>query len=272
MQKEKNQFNFTTIFKGFLTAFNINRGLIPTLRDLLINPAIVINYYIDGKIDKYGYNKYFSPGRFFVTILAILSVFAFFAVDISDFTHEVLEKGVEAKMAANEDLRDLSKEEDIIINSTNETSIKIAMFFFKNPMFSFLLLILPAALSTRLLFKSANYHNLAKHLVVNIYCFCFIALATGILSAFFNQEEYLMYHLQQLEDSRNNVKTDILWKFEFYSYSFYLIPILYYFYAFKNIFNLSWISSIFKTLISLVLSGAIIFFSAVLLVITIISL
>jgi hypothetical protein len=127
-------------------------------------------------------------------------------------------------------------------------------------MFTFLLLIIPCALSTRLLFKSENY-NLAKHFVVNIYCFCFIALATGILSVCFNQEEYLMYSFQQLEDARNNIKTDVLWKFEFYSYSFYLIPILYYFYAFKNIFNISWISAIFKTMGSLILSFTTIFFT-----------
>lgn len=92
-------------------------------------------------------------------------------------------------------------------------------------MFSFLLLIFPSALSTRLVFKSSNY-NLAKHLVVNIYCFCFIALVTGILSFCFNQEGYLMYQIQQLEDISNNVKTDVLWQFELYTYSFYTNIIL----------------------------------------------
>ena len=133
------------------------------------------------------------------------------------------------------------------------------MFFFNNPMFGFLLLIIPSALSTRLVFKSNNY-NLAKHFVVNIYCFCFIALVLGVFSLFFNQEEYLMYEFQHMDNSRNNIKTDVLWKFEFYSYMFYLIPILYYFYSFKDVFNLSWLSSIFKTLVSLVLTFAIIFF------------
>jgi len=250
------QFNFTTIFKGFLTAFNINHGLIPTLRDLLINPAIVIHYYIEGKIDKYGYNKYFSPGRFFVTVLAILSVFTFFSSYSSDVIYEYFVKGLDAQLAGMKTVG----EEAIIINSVNKVSIKVVMFFFNNPMFTFLLLIIPCALSTRLLFKSENY-NLAKHFVVNIYCFCFIALATGILSVCFNQEEYLMYSFQQLEDARNNIKTDVLWKFEFYSYSFYLIPILYYFYAFKNIFNISWISAIFKTMGSLILSFTTIFFT-----------
>ena len=245
MKEGNNQFNFTTIFKGFLTAFNINRGLIPTLRDLLINPVIVITYYIEGKIDKYGYNKYFSPGRFFVTIIAILSVFTFFAAD-TDISDSMIRE-LSLRGETNGELK-----------AANEKAISIIMFFFNSPMFGFLLLIVPSALSTRLVFKGSNY-NLAKHFVVNIYCFCFIALATGILSVFFNQEEYLMYYLQHLEDSKNNIKTDILWKFEFYTYSFYLMPILYYLYAFKNIFNLSWIYSIFKTLVSFILISAIIF-------------
>ena len=85
-KKLAKQFNFGTILIGFIAAFNIHRGIIPTLRDLLISPVLVMNEYIEGKIDKYGYNKYFSPGRFFVTVLAILSVFAFFApdTDLSD--------------------------------------------------------------------------------------------------------------------------------------------------------------------------------------------
>ena len=259
MKKENNQFNFTTIFKGFLTAFNINHGLIPTLRDLLINPAIVIHYYIAGKIDKYGYNKYFSPGRFFVTVIAILSVFAFFAADTEISDRMIRELSLKGE--TNDELK----------VSIIEKTTSIIMFFFNNPMFGFLLLIIPSALSTRLVFKSNNY-NLAKHFVVNIYCFCFIALVLGVFSLFFNQEEYLMYEFQHMDNSRNNIKTDVLWKFEFYSYMFYLIPILYYFYSFKDVFNLSWLSSIFKTLVSLVLSSAIIFLSLIVGLVTFFSL
>ena len=268
MKEGNNQFNFTTIFKGFLTAFNINRGLIPTLRDLLINPAIVIKHYIEGKIDKYGYNKYFSPGRFFVTVLAILSVFAFFTVDISEILYEVYNKALDAEKAG---IGGLSKEKAIRVDSINNIIIKGVMFFFNYPMFVYLLCIIPSALSTRLVFKGSNY-NLAKHFVVNIYCFCFIALMVGILSLFFNQEEYLMYTFQKMDDARNNIKTDVLWKFEFYSYMYYLIPISYYFYSFKNIFTLSWVSSIFKTVASLFLSSAIIFLSTIVILIAYFSL
>ena len=59
MKSEHKQFTFETILKGFLAAFNIQHSIIPTLRDLLISPLLVMNEYIEGKIDKYGYNKYF---------------------------------------------------------------------------------------------------------------------------------------------------------------------------------------------------------------------
>ena len=215
---ENKQFNFTTILKGFLTAFNINRGLIPTLKDLLINPVIVINYYIEGKIDKYGYNKYFSPGRFFVTIIAILSVFTFFAAD-TDISDSMIRE-LSSRGEANDKLQ----------VSITEKATSIVMFFVNNPMFGFLLLIFPSALSTRLVFKGNNY-NLAKHFVVNIYCFCFIALMLGILSLFFNQEEYIMYSFQQMDNARNNIKTDILWKFQFYNYMYMIIPLSYYLFS-----------------------------------------
>jgi len=253
---ENKQFNFTTILKGFLTAFNINHGLIPTLRDLLINPAIVIHSYIEGKIDKYGYNKYFSPGRFFVTVIAILSVFTFFAANTDIIDSMIRELSLKGET------------DDELKISITEKATSIMMFFFKNPMFGFLLLIVPSALSTRIVFKGNNY-NLAKHFVVNIYCFCFIALVLGVFSLFFNQEEYLIYAFQKMDDAKNNIKTDVLWKFEFYTYMYYLIPIVYYYFSFKDVFNLSWISSIFKTLVSLVLSSTIIFLSFLLALLTI---
>ena len=231
------QFNFKTILRGFLDAFNIHRGLIPTIKDLLINPKNVIQYYIEGKIDKYGYNKYFSPGRFFVTVIAVLSVFTFFA---AEFSYDLIRDYT---------LQEVLTEEE---KSIKLVAYEIIMFFVKHPMFAFLLAILPATLSTRIIFRKLD--NLAKHLVVNSYTFCYIALLTGVLSLFFNQQEYLTYQTAQLQAVKDNIKLDTVWKFEFYTYSFYFAPILYYCFAFKRIFNLSWIASIFKTLVSLTLT------------------
>ena len=242
----KNEFNFKSLFKGFLNAFNVHKGFIPTIKDLALKPKNVIDFYTDGKTDTYGYNKYFSPGRFFVTVLAILSVLTFLATE-SDITNKLIRELY---------LRGIGEEEAIIRDST----IGLVLFFVNNPMFGFLLLIIPSSLTTRLVFRNKKY-NLAKHFVVNIYCFCFIALALGLLSAFFNQEEYLIYQFQKMENVRNSLPINVLWKYEFYNYMYVFIPVLYYFYSFKNIFTLSWIPAIFKTLIALILSSAIILLS-----------
>tara|TARA_Y100000589_G_C27114757_1_gene613747 strand:- start:249 stop:1025 length:777 start_codon:yes stop_codon:yes gene_type:complete len=246
----KSEFNFKTLFKSFLNAFNVHQGFIPTIKDLLINPKDVIQFYIEGKTDKYGYTKYFSPGRFFVTVLAILSIFTFFSANID----------IEENIIRELTLRDTGYpvEEDPIFRKTTE----LVLFFFSNRIFGFLLLIIPASLCTKLAFKS-NKYNLAKHLVVNVYLFCFIAFILAITSLFFNQQEYLIYSFEKMDNARNNIQTNILWKFEIYNYLYMIIPVLYYFYSFKNIFNLSWISSIFKTLVSLVLTSAILFLSMI---------
>ncbi|MBO61745.1 MAG: hypothetical protein CMO63_07240 [Verrucomicrobiales bacterium] len=246
----KSEFNFKTLYKSFLNAFNIHQGFIPTIKDLTINPKNVVQYYIEGKTDKYGYSKYFSPGRFFVTILAILSIFAFFTANPDVSENIIRELSLRETGTTNED--------DQLIKKITE----LVMFFINNRIFGFLVLIIPASLCTRFVFKN-NKYNLAKHFVVNIYCFSFIAFILAMLSLIFNQHEYLMYSFEKMDNARNNIQTDILWKFEIYNYLYAVVPVLYYFYAFKNIFNLSWLSSIFKTLASLVLSAAIIFLSII---------
>ena len=72
MQTNNKKFGFRTIIRGFLDAFNIEKGIVPTLIDLFIRPLEVIKCYIEG--DK---KKYFSPGRFFVTVTAFLSIITF---------------------------------------------------------------------------------------------------------------------------------------------------------------------------------------------------
>ena len=79
MTQNTNQFGFRTILKGFLSAFNMERGLMPTLRDLLLRPGKVVSYYIEENK-----GKYFSPGRFFVTAFAAYAIFLFLFPSIVD--------------------------------------------------------------------------------------------------------------------------------------------------------------------------------------------
>ena len=68
-----------------------------------------------------------------------------------------------------------------------------------------------------------------------------------------------MYSFQKMDAARNSIETEVLWKFEFYNYMYFLLPIFYYLHTFKNVFDLSWIGSIIKTLVALFLSYFIVF-------------
>ena len=82
MKNNNKKVSFRTIINEFLSAFNVERGMIPTVRDLLIRPNVVVNHYVEGKeLLKIYKEKYFLPGRFFVTVFFIIGIFSFFFGD-----------------------------------------------------------------------------------------------------------------------------------------------------------------------------------------------
>ncbi len=60
---EKSEFKM--ILNSFREAFNLNQGLIPTIRDLVLSPLKVVEAYFRGE------KKYFGPGKFFVFCLGL---------------------------------------------------------------------------------------------------------------------------------------------------------------------------------------------------------
>ena len=82
MNKKDNKVSFRAIIDEFLSAFNFERGMYPTVIDLLIRPNVIINHYIEGKkLLKIYKEKYFLPGRFFVSVFFIVGIFSFFFGD-----------------------------------------------------------------------------------------------------------------------------------------------------------------------------------------------
>ena len=244
MSEKNHQFNFNIIIKGFLDAFNIERGIIPTLRDLLIRPAKVINYYIEGKRV-----KYFSPGRFFVTIIAILSIITFFFGSFNEDAYKNLMMEVVEGQIGKERL----------YNETGKfifESVFVTMTFILNtPWFRFPLLIIPSAFASWLIFYKYRY-NLSMHFVVHIYCWCFIALLLGIISSFVDIQEYSNYVIRKqlnLVDEKN-IDEKLIWQYEWINWTSNIFPFFYFSFSLKQIFKLNWISSILKSIFFLLLS------------------
>ena len=220
--KEKKEFGFKIIFKGFLNAFNVERGIIPTLRDLLLKPSAVITYCIEGNK-----GKYFSPGRFFVTIIAILSIVTFFT---GGFDYEFLQQFYSD--AFPDRMKDNKKGMELM-----EKYLFSIAFIQNNPLFRFPLLIIPSAFSSWLIFYSYRF-NLAKHFVIHIYCWCFIALLIGLSSLLIDSRSYFEYGFSKgfnvFGSSITIREIESNWKYDLYDIFMYCFPFVYYIFAFHQ--------------------------------------
>jgi len=262
MQTNNKKFGFRTIIKGFLGAFNIEKGIVPTLIDLFIRPLEVIKYYIEE-----GEGKYFSPGRFFVTVIAFLSIITFLNGGFNvEKMKEVQQKiysagystGYEMGGGGNKNLNEVLSNNKHL-QSKIETGSKISFFFLKNIWVQFLMYIIPTAFSSWLIFYKSNY-KLAVHFVIQVYCWCFIAILTsGILGLFINSQEYMIYSVSNDE---------LIMKFEIYKWASVLIPIIYVIISFKQIFQLNWFKTIFKVTLHCILSLIFVMIPIVILIIT----
>ena len=218
MTQNTNQFGFKTILKGFLNAFNMERGLIPTLRDLLLRPSKVVNYYIEGNKE-----KYFSPGRFFVTAFAIYAIFILLFPSIVDLG------------------MDYAQLEEIGKNNLP--------FLENNPMIVYALFLIPInAIISRLSFYTYEL-NLAKHFVIHIYCMSFLLIFTSLImlpfDLLFQDELNKLVIDEMLDGDPLQLKLRMLFSLGIST----LIQIIYYAFALKQIFQIKTYSAILKSLL-----------------------
>ena len=227
MTQNTNQFGFKTILKGFLSAFNMERGLMPTLRDLLLRPGKVVNYYIEGNK-----GKYFSPGRFFVTAFAIYAIFILLFPSMMPET---------------------------VVDTDSEKAKKIFKFLENNPMIVYALLIIPLnAIISRLSFYTYGL-NLAKHFVIHIYCMCFLVIFGSLIMLpidlwFYDEIPKLI--VDEVGPDGNPIQLSL--KIFLYVIVSFLTQIIYYAFAFKQIFQIKTYHAILKSL--LLIFGLFIFF------------
>ena len=218
MTQNTTQFGFKTILKGFLSAFNMERGLIPTLRDLLLRPGKVVNYYIEGNK-----GKYFSPGRFFVTAFAIYAIFI------------LLFPAMNPESSSS---------------SYNEELNKALKFLDNNQMIFYALFIIPVnAIVTRLSFYTYGL-NLAKHFVMNIYCTCFLVIIFSLMMMPFNllfQDELNGLIVDEVSAAGRPLTMSL--KIFLYGLGGIIIQIIYYAFAFKQIFQIKTSHAILKSLL-----------------------
>ena len=149
--QNKNTFGFKTLFKSLLSALNIKKGILPTLRDLIIRPHIVTNHYIESNK-----NIYISPAKLFIVAVSLVAL---------------------ANIFSNEEI-DKDPLSLIELTEKNETIKPITPVFKvmnKSPFSYLFFLIIPFTIITRTLsYKSKK--TFAMHLVYHMYTTFFIAV------------------------------------------------------------------------------------------------
>lgn len=221
MEKNKKEFGFRTIFKAFLNAFNIKRGFIPTLRDLVLRPEKVINYYIDGDRE-----KYFSPAKFFLIMSALFTAFYFLA-GWNDLISEMFY--IDPKGPAS-----------------SESASKFIVFFkwiFMNP-WAMILWITSFAFAGWIAFYKSSY-NLAKQFVISIYSVSIVFFLLNFFSLI-----YLPFY-DYADLSSESISQEPLYKILTIIYS--LIPIIWVFFTLKMVFKLRGLKIILRMIFFCVL-------------------
>ena len=220
MTQNTNQFGFKTILKGFLNAFNLERGLMPTLRDLLLRPSKVVNHYIEGNKE-----KYFSPGRFFVTAFAIYAIFILLFPSMMPET---------------------------VLDTDSEKEKKIFEFLENNHMILYALVFIPinAIISRFAFFK--HKLNLAKHFVIHIYCMCFLLVLEALIMMPFDlllPDKMNSLIIDEVDPSGKPIQIRL--KIFLYTIISILTQIIYYAFALKRIFQIKTYHAILKSLLLL---------------------
>ena len=224
MNKKDDKVSFRAIIDEFLSAFNLDRGMIPTVRDLLIRPNVIINHYIEGKeLLKIYKEKYFLPGRFFVSVFFIVGICSFFFGDnilnpeslrsssgVFNYNPNATIGSLEEADTFHQNLRD-------VINKYMMLVVVLSG-------------IIPYTISTKLVFIKKKEYTLSMHFVTNIYFQCVIMLFCPIV-LFFSPT------------------------YEFYIFILMTSYFLYYTYAFKSIFQLSFFRAIWNGILIQIISG-----------------
>jgi hypothetical protein len=157
MSNIDNTFGLRTLIKSLLRAFNLNRGIIPTLKDLLVRPHIVSNHYIEGKRE-----RYISPAQLFIVAVSLVALVNIFSNE-QEIDNDPLE------------LIELTENKQIL-----RPIVPIINIMNKSPFSYLFFLIIPFAIVTRLLSYKSEI-TFAMHIVNHMYNVFFIAILSILI-------------------------------------------------------------------------------------------
>ena len=243
----KEDFNFNNVMESVLGAFSLERGLLPTMRDLLLRPKQVIDAYFRG--DK----RYLSPGRWLSFCLTVMGLCYWLGgkwVIEGAWKEEEIESV--AKLVGGRE----------VIEMWDANAVAILEMMLSNPSIMLATYLLPLVFSFKLMFRRSG-QNLAQHLIIQLYCLGLVLVLTSLPTLFWMGQEF---RIECLADSADRGYPEIRPRGSYvvYSYFFLFFTLGYFVWANRSIFGGKTFPVIIRTLVAMALTSVI--FSSALLV------
>ncbi|MGB1076283.1 MAG: hypothetical protein ACPGYK_08850 [Flavobacteriales bacterium] len=236
--RPKVDFNFTTVMENVLGAFSLERGLLPTMRDLLLNPKQVMDSYFQG--DK----RYLGPGRWLSFCLTVM--------------------GLCYLLGGKWEIEGAWKEEEIermakivggreVIEKWETNVIEILETLMGNPSILLATCLLPLVFSFKLMFRRAG-QNFAQHVIIQLYCLGLVLVLTSLPNLFWMGQEF---RIECLADSAVRGYPEIHPRGSYSAYSYFCISLMsgYFVWANRSIFGGTTFSVFLRTLIAIALTS-----------------
>ncbi len=233
----KEDFNFKSVMESVLGAFSLERGLLPTLRDLLLRPKQVMDSYFQG--DK----CYLGPGRWLSFCLTVMGLCYWLGgkwVIEGAWKEEEIESM--AKILGSTEL----------IEKWETNTIAISELLLSNPSIMLATCLLPLVFSFKLMFRRSG-QNLAQHLIIQLYCLGLVLVLTSLPNLFWMGQEF---RIECLADSAARGYPEIRPRGSYFVYSYFCLffTLGYFVWANRSIFGGKTFSVIFRTLVAIALT------------------
>lgn len=179
--RREEDFGFKSVIENVLGAFSLQRGILPTMRDLLLRPNQVVGAYFRG--DK----RYLGPGRWLSFCLTVMGLCSWlggkWAVKRA-WTEEDFERLV--KDTGSREMVEHWEANLIAINEAllGNPSLLLAAFF------------LPFVFSFKWMFRKSG-RNWAQHFVIQMYCLGLVLVLTSLPNLFWMGQEFQIENLAE---------------------------------------------------------------------------
>lgn len=236
--RREEEFGFKSVMENALGAFSLQRGILPTMRDLLLRPNQVVDAYFRGE------KRYLGPGRWLSFCLTVMGLCSWLGG-----------KWVIQSAWKEEDFERLVKDTGsrAFVEQWEANQIAITEALLGNPSLLLAACFLPFVFSFKWMFRKSG-RNWAQHFMIQMYYLGLVLVLTSLPNLIWMGQEF---HIENLAESALKGFPEIPPRGSYLVYTcfYWLFLSGYYVWASRSIFGGKTFPVIVRTLGALALAG-----------------